>query len=90
MNHVFVDGMSLIHLGVGIAMGLFRIPFVVTMAVAVVWEVAEHALKIQYPHMFMFPSQDTLANASFDVVCAAIGWLLAGRINRARVRQPRA
>jgi hypothetical protein len=58
MNHSFFDGMSLIHLGVGIAMGLFRIPFTVTLVVAVGWEVAEHVLKIHYPQWFMFPGEN--------------------------------
>jgi hypothetical protein len=78
--------MSLIHLGVGIAMGLFRVPLVLVVAIAVGWEVAEHVLKIHHPSMFVFPSQDTLANAVVDVVCAAVGWGLAGPISRARGR----
>jgi hypothetical protein len=86
INQSFLDGMSLIHLGVGMAMGLFRLPLWVVLVVTVGWEVAEHVLKIHYPEMFVFPSQDSLANATFDVLCALLGWGLAGPISRARGR----
>lgn len=87
MNHGFVDGMSFIHGGVGIVMGLFRLSLPITLIVAVAWEVAEHLLKIHHPQMFVFPSQDSLANAVTDVVFAAIGWALAGPIRRAGRRR---
>jgi len=81
MNHWFLDAMSLVHLVVGIGFGLFRMRLRVTLAVAVAWEIAEHFLKIRWPGMFLFPSQDSLANAIGDVLCAAVGWSLAGWIS---------
>jgi hypothetical protein len=88
MNHAFLDAMSLIHLGVGIGFGLFRIRLWLTLLVAVLWEVAEHVLKIHEPQMFVFPSQDSLRNAAGDVLCALVGWALAGPISRASGRRP--
>jgi hypothetical protein len=87
MNQSFVDAMSLVHIGVGIGFGLFRVRLWQTLVVAVLWEVAEHVLKIRWPQAFVFPSQDTLANASGDVLCAGLGWALAGWINRASDRR---
>ena len=91
MNQSFVDAMSLVHIGVGIGFGLFRFRLWQTLVVAIAWEVAEHYLKIRWPQMFMFPSQDSLANSTGDVLCAGLGWGLAGWINRAsgRRRAPR-
>ena len=82
MNQSLFDPMSLIHVGVGIGFGLFRVPWWGTLLVAVLWEVAEHVLKIHRPQMFMFPSQDSWPNAIGDVLCALIGWSLAGPISR--------
>jgi hypothetical protein len=91
VNHAFLDGMSLVHVGVGLGFGLFRVPWWLTLLIAIAWEVAEHILKIQRPQMFVFPSQDSLANASGDVLCAMVGWWLAGPVSRAsgRKRAPR-
>ena len=80
--------MSLVHLGVGIAFGLFRIGLGPTLAVAVGWEVLEHVLKDHAPQMFVFPSQDSLANSIGDVLSAVVGWYLAGPISRASGRKP--
>jgi hypothetical protein len=88
MNHSLFDAMSLVHVAVGLGFRLFRIQLWLTMLVAVTWEVAEHVLKIHYPQMFVFPSQDSLANAVGDIVCALVGWLLAGRLTRARPGAP--
>jgi hypothetical protein len=87
MNHWFLDGMSLVHLGVGIGFGLFGVRLWLTLMVAVGWEVAEHVLKIHWPDKFVFPSQDSLLNAAGDVLCAAVGWALAGPISAASGRR---
>jgi hypothetical protein len=87
MNQTFVDAMSLVHIVVGIGFGLFRIRLWLTLLVAVAWEVAEHVLKIHFPQKFVFPSQDSLANATGDVLCAGLGWMLAGWISRASGRR---
>ena len=83
MNHWCFDAMSLAHLAVGIGFGLFRVRLGVMLAVAITWEVAEHVLKIYWPGAFLFPSQDSLANVVGDILCAALGWKLAGWIRRA-------
>lgn len=90
MNQWCIDAMSLAHLGVGIGFGLFRVRLWVLLAVAVGWEVAEHVLKIRWPQAFLFPSQDSLANAAGDVLCAALGWKLSGWISaRSGLRRAR-
>ena len=81
MNNWCVDAMSLAHLAVGIGFGLFRVRLGVLLVVAIAWELAEHVLKIHFPRAFLFPSQDSLANAAGDVLCAALGWKLAGWIS---------
>jgi hypothetical protein len=91
VNHAFLDAMSLVHLGVGVGFRLFRVRWWLTLLIAVAWEVVEHVLKIRHPQMFVFPSQDSLANSTGDVLCAMAGWLLAGPLSRAsgRRRAPR-
>jgi hypothetical protein len=87
MNQTFVDAMSLVHLAVGIGFGLFRVRLWLTLGIATAWEVAEHFLKIRWPQAFVFPSQDSLANATGDVLCAGLGWVMAGWISRANGRR---
>lgn len=87
MNHAFLDAMSLVHLGVGAGFRLFRLRWGPTLLIAVVWEIVEHVLKTRYPQMFVFPSQDSLANSIGDVLCAMVGWLAAGPISRASDRR---
>jgi hypothetical protein len=87
MNQAMFDAMSLVHLGVGMCMRLFRLPLWLAALIAVAWEIAEHVLKAHWPQMFVFPSQDSLANASGDVACALVGWLVAGAISGARGRR---
>jgi hypothetical protein len=81
--------MSLVHVGVGLALGLFRLGLVTTLVVAIGWEVLEHLLKSCVPQWFVFPSQDTLVNSTGDVLCTAVGWALGRYIDqRSRRRQP--
>jgi membrane protein YqaA with SNARE-associated domain len=91
VNYQLVDFMSLVHVGVGAALALFRIGLVATLIIAVGWELVEHVLKNCQPQMFVFPSQDTLMNACGDVLCAVVGWLLgrwvSARSGRARERR---
>jgi hypothetical protein len=87
MNQSFVDAMSLIHIVVGAGFRLFRVPLWLTLVAAIAWEVVEHVLKIHHPEMFVFPSQDSPANSIGDVLCAALGWGLAGWISRASDRR---
>src|SRR5262245_35900884 len=77
INHPPFDPMTLVHGGIGLALGLFRLGLLPTLVVAVGWEVAEHVLKDCLPHAFVFPSQDTLANAAGDVMATLVGWRLS-------------
>jgi len=63
------------------------VPLWLTLAIATAWEVAEHVLKLRFPQAFVFPSQDSLANATGDVLCAGLGWVMAGWISRASGRR---
>jgi hypothetical protein len=89
VNHAFLDAMSLVHLGVGLGLRLFRVRWWPTLVIAVLWEIAEHVLKTRYPQMFVFPSQDSLANSIGDVLCALAGWALAGPLSRSSGRRPK-
>jgi hypothetical protein len=86
INYAFVDPYSLVHALVGLAMVVFGFGFLPTLALAVSWEVVEHALKNLVPAAFPHPTQDTLANSVGDVLSTALGWFLTSRLV-ARVRR---
>lgn len=77
INYPLFDAMTLMHLAVGVALGLFRMGALAALAVAVGWELAEHLLKDCVPKLFVFPSQDSLANAAGDVMATMIAWAAA-------------
>ena len=87
MNETFLDAMSLVHVGVGSGFRLFRVPLWATVIIAVAWEIVEHVLKTSHPRWFVFPSQDSLPNSIGDVLCAVVGWGLAGLISGANGRR---
>jgi len=76
INHAFVDVFSLVHLAGGLVMGALGLRFLPMLVLAVGWEVVEHILKDCIPRVFVHPSQDTLLNASGDVLVSLLGWLL--------------
>ena len=78
INYAFVDPYSLVHAAVGVIMALLGFGLGPTLALAVGWEFAEHALKNLIPAVFPHPTQDTLANSIGDVLSTAIGWLVSG------------
>jgi hypothetical protein len=64
---------------------VFGIGLAATIAIALGWEVTEHALKNLRPGWFPHPTQDTLANSAGDVLSTALGWAAAAW---SRSRQP--
>lgn len=73
-NKVPVDRFTLAHFGAGCIGGAFDIDWKLFMAGAVSWEFLEHALKKHHPDLFPNPSQDTMANATCDVLAAGLGF----------------
>ena len=86
VNHGFLDPYSLVHGLVGAVAALFRLGFLATMAIALGWELTEHALKDLRPGWFPHPTQDTLANSAGDVLSTALGWFVAARLSRQPAR----
>jgi hypothetical protein len=78
INYAFVDPYSLVHALIGVIMAVLGFGLAPTLALAVGWEFAEHALKNLIPSVFPHPTQDTLANSIGDVLSTAIGWLVSG------------
>ena len=76
INKAAVDGFTLFHLAAGYLLGE-RLGPVTVAAGAVLFEVAERQAKRKAPHLFPYPSQDSLANASVDVLAVVVGALLA-------------
>jgi len=74
INKIPVDRFTVAHFGAGCVGGAFDIDWKLFMAGAVGWEFLEHSLKKNRPDLFPNPSQDTLANATCDVLAAGLGF----------------
>lgn len=80
VNAPVFDVMSLVHMAVGMGFAFLGVRLLPTAVIAVVWEVVEHLLKNCTPQVFVFPTQDTLANAVGDVLVTLLGWAAAAPI----------
>ena len=90
INHAFFDLYSWAHGAVGVIGALMlSLGFWPMLGIAIAWEIVEHLLKNMMPAFFPYPTQDTLANATGDVVSAMVGWSL-GRLARLRPATARA
>jgi hypothetical protein len=87
VNSGLVDWFSLVHAGVGLLFGVVGLRLGPMLLMAVGWEVFEHLLKDCAPFAFVHPSQDTLRNATSDVVVTLAAWLLARRVRAASARR---
>ncbi len=82
INYPPFDRYSMFHGLVGVAAGLIGLGFWPTLGIAVGWELVEHVLKNLIPALFVYPSQDTLANSVGDVLSVLFGWALATALRR--------
>jgi hypothetical protein len=90
INHAVFDLYSWAHGAVGvIAAVILTLGFWPMLGIAIAWEVVEHLLKNLMPWAFPYPTQDTLANASGDVLSVMLGWSI-GRLARSRPATARA
>ena len=74
INGDALDRYTIGHFAAGTLLGLGRASFAWTLALAIGWELIERPLKDAYPKAFPHASQDTFANAVFDVVAVVAGW----------------
>ncbi len=80
INKAPVDRFTLAHGGVGAVYGLVRFPWWVALTLGVGWELVEIELKKRIPIIFPYASQDTLPNATIDVIAVMIGWAVGRKI----------
>ena len=74
INGDAVDRFTLAHGAAGVLLGLGRVPWWAALGLAVGWELAERPLKRAVPRIFPHASQDSLANATCDVLAVMLGW----------------
>lgn len=79
IDHHTIDRYTLAHAAVGVAMGLIRAPWWVTVAAAVGWELVENPLKRAYPDAFAQKTVDTPDNAITDIAAWILGWAIMRR-----------
>lgn len=70
------DRFTLAHAGVGVALGLLRVPWWAAVGFALAWEIAERPLKDNLPGVFPNATQDTVPNAITDAAAVVAGWAL--------------
>lgn len=71
------DRFTLAHFGVGVALGMIRAPWWVTLPMAIGWELVENKLKDRWPEVFPHATHDTAANAIVDALAMMTGWAAA-------------
>jgi hypothetical protein len=74
INGDALDRFTIAHGAAGVLMGLGRVPWWGALVLAVGWELAERPLKRVIPRAFPHASQDSLANATCDVLAVMAGW----------------
>ena len=76
VNHPALDRFTAVHAAIGAGYALFGIGFGWAVALAVVWELVEDALKAYLPRLFPHATGDTLRNAAIDALAVVAGWAL--------------
>ncbi len=71
-----VDRFTLVHASLGAGYALVGLPFLVTLGLALLWEVVEDPLKAALPALFPHATADTLQNATGDVLALLGGWAI--------------
>ena len=76
-----VDGWTLVHIGYGVAAGVTGVPFLITLAGALIWEAAEN-WKRPETIFKAFPewTPEVTINIVLDIVTAMFGWGLGAAI----------
>lgn len=82
-----LDRFTFAHMGSGMAMGLFRLPWWVALLTAVSWDMIERPLKAGFPHWFPHYTQDTPQHVVVDAAAWMIGWALSKQLMDYRARQ---
>jgi hypothetical protein len=88
INYDPLDRYSFAHAGMGALMGLFRLPWYVTVLTAVGWDLLERPLKEELPELFPNHTQDTPQHVVTDAAAWLIGWAITKQLmdRRARAR----
>ncbi len=87
INYDPLDRFTFAHAASGAAMGLFRLPWWVTLMTAVSWDLIERALKAGFPHWFPHYTQDTAQHVAIDAAAWMIGWAIAYQFMDHRARR---
>jgi hypothetical protein len=76
-----VDGWTLVHAGYGVAAGITGVPILVTLGVALAWEVVENWKRPDVT-FDCFPdwTPEVNINIILDVITAMVGWGLGAAI----------
>ncbi len=81
-NYEPLDAFSALHAAMGGIAGAAGAGLGPTLAVSLVWELAEPSLKRTYPASFPSASRDTLANKVGDFASVGAGWWAARAVKR--------
>jgi len=78
MGKKAIDRYTPLHFAAGLALGYAGLKVKPALAIAVGWEIAEIGLKKWVPQMFPQAVQDSIGNATVDVLATMIGWTITG------------
>lgn len=83
-NLAALDPWTVVHFGIGLALGLMEIPARYALGMAVAYEVAEQFVEREEwgQELFETSRPETTVNAVFDVLVFGAGVWLGGRWNR--------
>lgn len=75
VNWPMCDRFTLVHFGIGCTYAVLGLPFLVTLVLAVLWELVENPLKAYCPWIFPHATADTLRNSIGDSLAVCGGWI---------------
>jgi len=73
INGLAIDRFTAAHFLWGYALGSLGVSPLLTLTLAIAWELGENRLKDRYPYMFTHPTHDTGRNATVDVLAMILG-----------------
>lgn len=74
VNYHLIDRFTFVHFLIGVGYGLLGLNFLITLFLAIGWEIIEDFLKANLPFIFPHATGDTLKNAVGDGIAVILGW----------------